>query len=57
LAPSLGIIADEHKLDYDGKYTGSNDKEWKQISVYFSEANGKRYVPRSIMIDLEPVKG
>lgn len=30
------------------------DLQLERMSVYFSEAHGGRYVPRSVMIDLEP---
>ena len=40
------VVTDEHGLDYNGEYHGTNDNQLERISVYFQEANGKRYVPR-----------
>lgn len=48
------IISDEHGIDPTGAYCGDNDLQLERINVYYSEVNGKKYVPRSIMVDLEP---
>ncbi|KAJ3123216.1 Tubulin beta-4 chain [Nowakowskiella sp. JEL0407] len=49
------VVSDEHGLDGNGAYTGDNPLQLERISVYFDEAmTGKRYVPRTIMVDLEP---
>lgn len=35
-------------------YHGDNDLQLERINVYYTEANGGKYVPRSILVDLEP---
>eukprot|EP01080_Neovahlkampfia_damariscottae_P010998 gene10999-3704_t len=47
-------ISQEHDIDEKGQYFGKNDVKRDGLNVYFKEANNKRYVPRSIMCDLEP---
>ena len=37
-----------------GTYHGDSDLQLEQINVYFNEATGGRYVPRAILMDLEP---
>ncbi|KAJ8306046.1 hypothetical protein KUTeg_016591 [Tegillarca granosa] len=48
------VISDEHGLDPTGTYHGNNDLQLERIGVYFSEATGGKYVPRAILLDLEP---
>jgi tubulin beta len=48
------VIADEHGIDPTGTYHGDSDLQLERINVYFNEATGGKYVPRSIMVDLEP---
>lgn len=35
-------------------YHGDNDLQLERINVYYTEANGEKYVPRAILVDLEP---
>lgn len=35
-------------------YHGDNDLQLERINVYYTEANGGKYVPRAILVDLEP---
>jgi len=39
---------------YVGTYQGESDLQLERINVYFNEATGGRYVPRAILMDLEP---
>jgi len=48
------VISDEHGIQMDGSYKGDSDLQLERIDVYYNEASGKKYVPRSIMVDLEP---
>ena len=61
------VIAQEHEIDPDGHFdvagnvlepgrvVGKNAETLlENIGVYFTEASGNRYVPRAIMMDLEP---
>nr|GEZ37528.1 tubulin beta 3 [Tanacetum cinerariifolium] len=49
------VICEEHGIDHTGSYTCSNsDLQLERINVYFNEAAGGRYVPRAVLMDLEP---
>jgi hypothetical protein len=48
------VLSDEHGIGADGVYNGNNDLQLERISVYFNEVGGKKYVPRAVLIDLEP---
>nr|AGE89242.1 beta-tubulin [Pleurobrachia bachei] len=48
------VISDEHGIDPLGDYRGENDLQLERINVYFNEAAGGRYVPRAVLVDLEP---
>jgi tubulin beta len=48
------VICDEHGISADGAYAGQSDLQLERISVYYNEAAGGRYVPRAILMDLEP---
>ncbi|KAJ3151666.1 hypothetical protein HK101_001879, partial [Irineochytrium annulatum] len=48
------VIAEEHGLDASGRYNGTNDLQQERMNVYFTEAITGKYVPRAVMVDLEP---
>lgn len=48
------IISDEHGVDPKGIYQGDSDLQIERIEVYYTEASGGRYVPRCVLVDLEP---
>merc|ERR1712139_236700 len=48
------VICDEHGIDPTGTYQGDSDLQLERVNVYFNEASGGRYVPRTILMDLEP---
>ncbi|KAG5510850.1 hypothetical protein JKF63_07931 [Porcisia hertigi] len=48
------VISDEHGVDPTGTYQGDSDLQLERINVYFDEATGGRYVPRAVLMDLEP---
>uniref|UniRef100_A0AAF5DAP5 Tubulin beta chain n=2 Tax=Strongyloides stercoralis TaxID=6248 RepID=A0AAF5DAP5_STRER len=49
------VISEEHGIQVDGSFVGNDsDKCLDRIDVYYNEANGGKYVPRAIMVDLEP---
>ncbi|XP_073816026.1 beta-Tubulin at 97EF [Musca autumnalis] len=48
------VISDEHGIDPNGNYYGENDMQLERINVYYNEANNNKYVPRAVLIDLEP---
>ncbi|XP_078411597.1 tubulin beta-4 chain-like isoform X1 [Cetorhinus maximus] len=48
------VISEEHGIDPKGNYIGDSDLQLERINVYFKEAHGNKYVPRAILVDLEP---
>ncbi|KAL5258293.1 hypothetical protein ACHWQZ_G008957 [Mnemiopsis leidyi] len=48
------VISDEHGIDPTGAYHGENDLQLERIEVYYNNAAGGRYVPRAVLVDLEP---
>ncbi|KAG5455626.1 MAG: beta-tubulin, partial [Olpidium bornovanus] len=47
-------LAEEHGFDASGHYVGDNDLQLARSNVYFSEGQGEKYVPRAVLVDLEP---
>ncbi|KAJ6489804.1 tubulin beta chain [Mycena sanguinolenta] len=43
-----------HDVGADAVYGRNNDLQLERISVYYNEVGGKKYVPRAVLIDLEP---
>ena len=41
-------------VDPTGTYHGDSDLQLERINVYYNEATGGRYVPRAVLMDLEP---
>jgi len=48
------VISAEHGIGQDGGYEGTLDQQLERINVYYNEATGGKYVPRAVMVDLEP---
>ncbi|XP_041983775.1 tubulin beta chain-like isoform X2 [Aricia agestis] len=48
------IISDEHGIDTTGMYRGENPLQKERLNVYYNEASSGRYVPRAVLVDLEP---
>jgi hypothetical protein len=48
------VISLEHGVNTEGQYEGDSDLQLERINVYFTEAAGGRYVPRALLVDLEP---
>ncbi|KYR00417.1 beta-tubulin [Tieghemostelium lacteum] len=53
------VISEEHGIDQDGTHRGGEDLQLKRlqlerINVYYNEARDGKYVPRSVLVDLEP---
>lgn len=48
------VISDEHGIMPDGSYQGDSQLQLDRIEVYYNEAHGGRYVPRAVLVDLEP---
>ncbi len=48
------VVSAEHGIEPDGLYKGTNDTQLERISVYYNEVGNNKYVPRAVMVDLEP---
>ncbi|KAH8312333.1 hypothetical protein KR044_010247, partial [Drosophila immigrans] len=48
------VISDEHGIDPNGYYHGESALQHERIDVYYNEASSGKYVPRAVLIDLEP---
>ena len=47
------MISGEHGVK-TGYYQGDSDLQLERINVYFNQTNGGSYVPRAVLIDLQP---
>ncbi|KAL1932275.1 hypothetical protein VTP01DRAFT_9331 [Rhizomucor pusillus] len=47
-------ISQEHGIDTTGAYAGDNDLQLERINVYYNEGSSGKYVPRAVLVDLEP---
>jgi tubulin beta len=48
------VISDEHGIEPDGSYHGKSDLQLERINVFYHETSSNRYVPRAVLMDLEP---
>jgi len=48
------VISEEHGVDAQGTYAGDSPLQLERINVYYNEAAGNKYVPRAVLVDLEP---
>ncbi len=52
------VVTEEHGLGADGRWDPngphSNALQLDKINVYFNEAVSGKYVPRAVLVDLEP---
>ncbi|XP_049887880.1 tubulin beta chain-like [Pectinophora gossypiella] len=48
------VISDEHGIDPNGAYSGDSDLQLERINVYYNDGAKSTYVPRSVLVDLEP---
>jgi len=44
----------EHGIGRDGKYAGNNPQQLERIEVYYNQNGKERYIPRAVLVDLEP---
>ncbi|KAH8827270.1 tubulin beta chain [Flagelloscypha sp. PMI_526] len=47
-------IASEHGLEVSGTYMGQHDIQLERIGVFYRELRSRRYIPRAVLVDLEP---
>ncbi|KAK4355448.1 hypothetical protein RND71_024419 [Anisodus tanguticus] len=48
------VICAEHGIDSTGRYQGDSDLQLERLNVYYNEASCGRFVPRAVLMDLEP---
>ncbi|KAF2312621.1 hypothetical protein GH714_035259 [Hevea brasiliensis] len=48
------VVCAEHGIDSTGRYQGGSDLQLERINVYYNEASCGRFVPRAVLMDLEP---
>ncbi|CAD7083965.1 unnamed protein product [Hermetia illucens] len=48
------VISDEHSIDANGSFYGNDDSQLERIDVFYNHANSGKYVPRAVLVDLEP---
>ncbi|PKA52485.1 Tubulin beta-1 chain [Apostasia shenzhenica] len=48
------VVCAEHGIDATGRYQGDTDLQLERINVYYNEASCGRFVPRAVLMDLEP---
>lgn len=48
------VVSEEHGVTADGTYKGTSDVQLERINVYYNEAQAGKYVPRAVLVDLEP---
>ncbi|EGC36435.1 beta tubulin [Dictyostelium purpureum] len=53
------VISEEHGIQTNGTHIGGEDQHLKnlqleRINVYYNEARDGKYVPRAVLVDLEP---
>jgi tubulin beta len=48
------VISQEHGVGTKGEWIGDNEIQKERINVYYSESQTSRYVPRAVLMDLEP---
>ncbi|CAL5434073.1 unnamed protein product [Camellia sinensis] len=48
------VVCEEHGIDPTGRYTGTSDLQLERVNVYYNEASCGRFVPRAVLVDLEP---
>ncbi|KAK4351322.1 hypothetical protein RND71_030635 [Anisodus tanguticus] len=47
-------LCDEHGIDPTGRYVGASDLQLERVNVYCNEASCGRFVPRAVLMVLEP---
>ncbi|PWZ53896.1 Tubulin beta-2 chain [Zea mays] len=48
------VVCAEHGIDATGRYGGDSDLQLERVNVYYNEASCGRFVPRAVLMDLEP---
>lgn len=45
-------LNEEHGINEAGIYAGTNDEQREHSSVYYTQVDDNRYVPRAVLVDL-----
>jgi len=48
------VVCAEHGIDSTGRYHGDSALQLERVNVYYNEASCGRFVPRAVLMDLEP---
>ncbi|CAL0322913.1 unnamed protein product [Lupinus luteus] len=48
------VLCDKHDIDPNGRYVENSDLQLERVNVYYIEASCGRFVPRGVLMDLEP---
>uniref|UniRef100_A0A1B6KZE6 Tubulin/FtsZ GTPase domain-containing protein n=1 Tax=Graphocephala atropunctata TaxID=36148 RepID=A0A1B6KZE6_9HEMI len=48
------VISEEHGIGPDGRAKEQTSLQKERISVYYNESSSSKYVPRAVLVDLEP---
>ncbi|CAI9773180.1 unnamed protein product [Fraxinus pennsylvanica] len=48
------VVCVEHSIDSIDRYQGDSDLQLERVNVYYNEASCGRFVPRAMLMDLEP---
>lgn len=48
------VVCAEHGIDSTGRYQGNTEMQLERVNVYYNEASCGRFVPRAVLMDLEP---
>ncbi|XP_059665827.1 tubulin beta-8 chain-like isoform X2 [Cornus florida] len=48
------VVCADHGIDSTGRYQGDTDLQLERVNVYYNEASCCRFVPRAVLMDLEP---
>lgn len=48
------VVCAEHDIDSTEQYIGDSDLRLERVNVYYNEASCGRFVPRAVLMNLEP---
>ncbi|XP_034934663.1 tubulin beta chain-like [Chelonus insularis] len=48
------VITNEHGINSDGNWQGESELQKQRLNIYFNETDHNTYVPRAILVDLDP---
>ena len=48
------IVSEEHGINSNGEYKGTTNLQLERVNVYYNEGGDGCYVPRAVLVDLEP---